>query len=87
MLHSEGGPDAEDIALCTDDGGGHRVIRRRPDRAADRLRSVPNLLKLPTNMYLGEVSGVAVNSKGHIFAFSRGNNTGPAYARRRGPVA
>ena len=31
-------------------------------------------------MYLGEVSGVAVNSKGHIFVFSRGNNIGPAYA-------
>ena len=30
-------------------------------------------------MYLGEVSGVAVNSKGHIFVFSRGNTTGPAY--------
>jgi len=42
--------------------------------------SVPNLLKLPDNMYLGEVSGVAVNSKGHIFVFSRGNTTGPAYA-------
>jgi DNA-binding beta-propeller fold protein YncE len=28
---------------------------------------------------LGEVSGVAVNSKGHIFAFSRGNTAGPAY--------
>ena len=42
--------------------------------------SVPNLLKLPPNMYLGEVSGVAVNSKGHIFVFSRGNTTGPAYA-------
>src|SRR5271165_2587317 len=42
--------------------------------------SVPNLLKLPENMYLGEVSGVAVNSKGHIFVFSRGNTTGPAYA-------
>ncbi|HEY1411947.1 MAG TPA: peptidyl-alpha-hydroxyglycine alpha-amidating lyase family protein [Rhodopila sp.] len=41
--------------------------------------SVPNLLKLPPNLYLGEVSGVAVNSKGHIFAFSRGNTTGPAY--------
>ena len=41
--------------------------------------SVPNLLKLPPNLYLGEVSGVAVNSKGHIFAFSRGNSTGPAY--------
>ena len=42
--------------------------------------SVPNLLKLPPNLYLGEVSGVAVNSKGHIFAFSRGSSTGPAYA-------
>ena len=42
--------------------------------------SVPNLLKMPTNMYLGEVSGVAVNSKGHIFVLSRGNTNGPAYA-------
>jgi hypothetical protein len=42
--------------------------------------SVPNLLKMPKDMYLGEVSGVALNSKGHIFAFSRGNTVGPAYA-------
>ena len=42
--------------------------------------SVPNVVKLPENMYLGEVSGVAVNSKGHIFIFSRGNTTGPAYS-------
>ena len=42
--------------------------------------SVPNALRLPTNMYFGEVSGVSVNSKGHIFALSRGNTTGPAYA-------
>ena len=42
--------------------------------------STPNFLKLPENMYLGEVSGVAVNSKGHIFVFSRGNTNGPAYA-------
>jgi DNA-binding beta-propeller fold protein YncE len=42
--------------------------------------SVPNAVKLPTGMYLGEVSGVAVNSKGHIFIFTRGNTTGPAYA-------
>src|SRR6202795_841577 len=42
--------------------------------------SVPNVVKLPKDMYLGEVSGVAVNSKGHIFIFSRGNTTGPAYA-------
>ena len=42
--------------------------------------SVPNLLKLPADLNFGEVAGVAVNSKGHIFVFSRGNTTGPAYA-------
>jgi DNA-binding beta-propeller fold protein YncE len=42
--------------------------------------SVSNLLKLPPDLYLGEVSGVALNSKGHIFIYSRGNSTGPAYA-------
>ncbi len=41
--------------------------------------SVPNPLKLPPDLYFGEVSGVAVNSKGHMFVFSRGNTTGPAY--------
>jgi DNA-binding beta-propeller fold protein YncE len=39
-----------------------------------------NPLKLPKNLYLGEVTGVAVNAKGHIFVLSRGNTTGPAYA-------
>jgi len=43
-------------------------------------RTVPDFLKLPPDLYLGEVAGVAVNSKGHIFVFSRGNITGPAYA-------
>src|SRR5258708_18097438 len=42
--------------------------------------STHNLLKLPKDLYLGEDSGVAVNSKGHIFVYSRGNSTGPAYA-------
>jgi len=43
--------------------------------------SVPNLLKLPPDLYLGEASGVAINSKGHIFVYSRGGNaSGPAYA-------
>jgi hypothetical protein len=41
--------------------------------------SVPNLLKLPPNLYLGEIAGVAVNSKKHIFVFQRGNTSGPAY--------
>jgi hypothetical protein len=43
-------------------------------------RSVPDFLKLPADLYLGEVAGVAVNSKGHVFVFSRGNTGGPAYA-------
>ena len=41
--------------------------------------SVPNLLHLPADRYLGECSGVAVNSRGHIFVLSRGNTSGPAY--------
>ena len=41
--------------------------------------SVPNFLKLPANLYLGEVAGVAVNSKGHVFVFSRSSTTGPAF--------
>ncbi len=44
------------------------------------FQSVPEPLKLPTGMYFGEVSGVAVNSKGHVFVYSRGNSDGPAYA-------
>ena len=34
-----------------------------------RYRSVPDFLKLPPDLYFGEVAGVAVNSKGHIFVF------------------
>ncbi len=41
--------------------------------------SAPNFFKLPPDMHFGEASGVAVNSKGHIFVFSRGNTNGPAY--------
>src|SRR5467141_4675481 len=37
-------------------------------------------LKPPKDLYLGEVTGVAANSKGHVFVLSRGNTTGPAYA-------
>jgi len=45
-----------------------------------RYDSIPDPLKLPKDLYLGEVTGVAVNSGGHIFVLSRGNTTGPAYA-------
>lgn len=42
--------------------------------------SVANYPNLPAGMNLGEVAGVAVNSKGHVFVFSRSNSaTGPAF--------
>ena len=39
------------------------------------FESVPNLLKLPADLYLGEAAGVALNSKGHIFVFTRSGHT------------
>jgi hypothetical protein len=45
------------------------------------FESVPDFLKLPSGFNFGEVPGVAVNSKGHIFVFTRSNSAnGPAYA-------
>jgi hypothetical protein len=37
--------------------------------------SVPNFLKLPPNLYLGEGIGVATNSKGHVFVYTRSQET------------
>jgi sugar lactone lactonase YvrE len=39
------------------------------------FESAPNLLKLPPNLYLGEGIGVATNSKGHIFVYTRSQAT------------
>jgi 6-bladed beta-propeller protein len=49
-----------------------------------RFDSVPDYPKLPPGVNFGEVPGVAVNSKGHVFVFTRSNTAGgPAY----GPAA
>ena len=46
--------------------------------------SISEFLKLPAGMNFGEVPGVAVNSRGHVFVFTRSNSAlGPAY----GPAA
>src|SRR5947208_12078323 len=43
--------------------------------------SSADFLKLPAGMNFGEVPGVAVNSKGHLFVFTRSNSAGgPAFA-------
>ena len=56
---------------------GERAMAQQP--AEIRYTAVADFLKLPPDVYFGEVAGVAVNSKGHVFVFSRGNSTGPAY--------
>jgi streptogramin lyase len=55
-------------------------LAAQPQVPVIEFDSVPNVLKLPKDLHLGEATGVAVNSKGHIFVLSRGNTTGPAYA-------
>ena len=57
-----------------------RTRARAIGRSRHSLRFHAGPLKLPKDLYLGEVTGVAVNSKGHVFVLSRGNTTGPAYA-------
>jgi len=43
--------------------------------------SVPDSLKLPADLYMGEAAGVATNSKGHVFVFHRGGSSqGPAFS-------
>ena len=37
--------------------------------------SVPNFLKLPPDLYFGEGIGVATNSKGHVFVYTRSGDT------------
>src|ERR1044072_41654 len=43
------------------------------------IESVPNFIKLPAGMYLGESMGVARNSKGHIFVFNRNGESSRLY--------
>src|SRR5258708_25421165 len=39
--------------------------------------SAPNLLKMPDNIVIGEAVGVATNSNGHIYFYTRGGS--PSY--------
>jgi DNA-binding beta-propeller fold protein YncE len=55
-------------------GGGTPAKARAtaPDIPFD---SVPNFFKLPAGLYMGEGTGVATNSKGHVFTFVRSGET------------
>jgi len=37
--------------------------------------SVPNFFKMPPNIYFGEGIGVATNSKGHVWVYTRSGET------------
>ena len=39
------------------------------------MRSVPDFIKMPAGLYLGESMGVATNSQGHFFVFTRSGDT------------
>src|SRR3954469_13598439 len=39
------------------------------------FESVPNFFKLPPDLYFGEGIGVATNSKGHVFVYTRSGDT------------
>lgn len=39
------------------------------------IASVPNFFKLPPDLYFGEGIGIATNSKGHVFVYTRSGDT------------
>ena len=45
-----------------------------------------DLLKLPENVHMGEAAGVATNSKGHIFVYSRSVSMFSTSNMSRAPV-
>jgi sugar lactone lactonase YvrE len=52
------------------------VAQAKAQNAPDiPFESAPNFLKLPAGLYLGEGIGVATNSKGHIFVYTRSQRT------------
>ena len=55
---------------------GAQAARAKAQNVAEiPFDSVPNPLKWPANIYLGEGIGVATNSKGHVFVYTRSQRT------------
>jgi DNA-binding beta-propeller fold protein YncE len=71
------------VAPATDAGGltPQQLSSRAKAYQAPQIpiESVPNFIKLPAGMYLGESMGVATNSKGHIFVFNRNGESSRLY--------
>ncbi len=63
------------LAACRPPGAQPRRRPRRENVPEIPYQSVPDFLKLPPNLYLGEGIGVATNSKGHVFVYTRSGDT------------
>ena len=55
--------------------GGGAPAKARATTPEIPFESVPNVLKLPAGLYMGEAVGVATNSKAHVFVFVRSGET------------
>src|SRR5258706_16049920 len=69
--------------------GGQQMTPAQSQQNVPEIKfdSVPDYPTLPSGMNFGEVSGVAVNSKDHVFVFTRSNTAnGPAYAPAAGQL-
>lgn len=51
------------------------MVAQQPPREIS-VHSVPDFLKLPPGVYLGENAGVAVDSRGHVFVYTRSGAPG-----------
>src|SRR5207237_2050261 len=49
--------------------------KAQPTTEEIALESVPNFFKMPAGIYMGEGVGVATNSKGHVFVYTRSGET------------
>ena len=56
------------VLLAQGGGGAAKAKATTPEIPFD---TVPNFFKLPAGLYLGEVVGIATNSKGHVFVYTR----------------
>src|SRR4026208_233147 len=55
--------------------GGGTPAKARATAPEIPFEIVPNYFKLPDGLYMGEAVGVATNSKGHVFVYTRSGET------------
>src|SRR5437667_8079127 len=66
---------AVSVLLCSGTGLAQANKAKAQNVPEIPYESVPNFLKFPPGLYLGEAMGVATNSKGHLFVYTRSANT------------